>query len=364
MPSTHTNRFALTPDNVRLAWTASGDGPALVKAANWLTHLEYDRESPVWRHWMEFLSGHFRYYRFDERGNGLSDHVADDVSADRWAGDLEVVIAASKPARPFVLLGISQGAASAMSYAANHPEDVSHLIVYGGYTRGWSARNDPEERRRREAVVELTELGWGKPDPVFRRLYTSMFLPRGTEEQLQWYDELCARSTSPEMAARLMRAQSQADFSDLPARVSVPTLVLHAREDAVVPFSEGVSIAAGIPGAEFVQLESGNHILLEDEPAWDRFRQAVLEFTGRPSVDEDPMFHSLSERERQILTGLTEGRTNRDIGAKLFISEKTVRNHLTHIFEKLGVSTRSQAIVIARDRRFRPATQSDQLQER
>jgi pimeloyl-ACP methyl ester carboxylesterase/DNA-binding CsgD family transcriptional regulator len=354
MRTAHTIRFALTPDNVRLAWTVSGEGPALVKAANWLTHLEFDQESPVWRHWAEFLSGHFRFYRFDERGNGLSDHMAEDLSADRWASDLEVVIAASKPARPFVLLGISQGAASAMSYAADYPEDVSHLIIYGGYTRGWWARGDPDERRRREAVVDLTELGWGKPDPVFRRLYTSMFLPAGTEEQLRWYDDLCARSTSPETAARLMRAQGRADFSGLPARVKVPTLVLHAREDAIVPISEGVDIASGIPGAEFVQLESQNHILLEDEPAWDRFRQAVLEFTGRSSTEEDELFQKLSQRERQILSGLTEGRTNKEIGAVLFISEKTVRNHITRIFEKLGVRTRSQAIVMARDGGFLP----------
>ena len=351
-PGSSAIRFVTTSDNVRLAWTVSGEGPALVKAANWLTHLEYDRQSPVWRHWIDFFNRNFRYYRYDERGLGLSDHQARDLSVETWSSDFEAVIRAARPDKPFVVLGISQGCGPAMRYAVNHPDDVSHLVIYGGYLRGW-ARRGAEEKRRRSAVAELAELGWGKADPVFRRLYTSMFVPGGSEEQLAWFDELCAKSTSPSKAAELMRVQGQADFSAVPAGIRVPTLVMHCRDDKVIPFTEGMDIAAGIEGAEFLQLDSKNHILLDGEPAWDRFKSAVLEFTGRPASGEDPVFASLSGREREVFAKVAEGLSNPEISSALFISEKTVKNHITSIFEKLEVRNRSQAIVLARDRSFR-----------
>jgi pimeloyl-ACP methyl ester carboxylesterase/DNA-binding CsgD family transcriptional regulator len=346
-----TVRFATSPGNVRIAWAVSGDGPPLVKASNWLTHLEYDRESPVWKHWVQFLSGNFTYYRYDERGNGLSERKVETFSADKWLPDLELVVRAAKPDKPFILLGMSQGAGTAVSYAVEHPENVSHLIIYGGYLKGWMHR-DVEERRRREAVAELAELGWGKSDPVFRRLYTSMFVPGGSEEQLDWFDRLCARSTSPGNAARLMRAQGQADFSGTEEQVTVPTLVMHARDDAIVPMSEGVEIASKIPGSQFVELDSRNHILRADEPAWERFTTALLAFTGQTSAHDDPVFDQLSRREREVLAMLAQGLSNQEIADALFISEKTVRNHVHHIFDKLDVRNRSQAIVLARDRNF------------
>lgn len=346
-----TVRFVTSSDNVRIAWAVSGDGPPLVKASNWLTHLEYDRESPVWKHWIQFLSGNYTYYRYDERGTGLSDRKVEEFSADTWLPDLELVVRAAKPKKPFVLLGISQGASTAVRYAVEHPEDVSHLVIYGGYLKGWMHRSD-EERRRREAVAELAELGWGKPDPVFRRLYTSMFMPGASEQQLQWYDELCARSVSPASAARLMRAQGRLDFSGMAEKVTVPTLVLHSRDDAIVPVGEGVDIAAGIPGSQFVELDSRNHILLPDEPAWERFTSALAAFTGRGSAHGDPVFEQLSRREREVLAMLAKGLSNQEIADGLFISEKTVRNHVYHIFDKLDVRDRSQAIVLAHDRNF------------
>ena len=346
-----TVRFATSPCNKRIAWAVSGNGPPLVKASNWLTHLEYDRESPVWKHWVQFLSGKFTYYRYDERGNGLSERKVEELSADKWLPDLELVVRAAKPDKPFVLLGISQGAGTAVSYAVEHPDDVSHLVIYGGYLKGWMHR-DADERRRREAVAELAELGWGKPDPVFRRLYTSMFMPGGSEQQLEWFDKLCARSTSPANAARLMRSQGRADFSELAEKVTVPTLVMHARDDAIVPMAEGVEIASKIAGSQFVELDSRNHILLPDEPAWERFTTALLAFTGQNPVREDPVFDQLSRREREVLAMVSQGLTNQQIADALYISEKTVRNHVHHIFDKLKVRNRGQAIVLARDRNF------------
>ena len=345
-------RFATTEDNVRLAWAVAGDGPPLVKAANWLTHLEYDRKSLVWAHWQEFLEKHFRYYRYDERAIGMSDHDVDDLSPKTWVPDLECVIKAAKPEKPFVLLGISQGCGAALAYAANYPDHVSHLVIYGGYILGAGLRSE-EERRKRRAIRDLVEIGWGQQNPAFRRIYTSMFLPDGTEEQLNWFDELCARTTTPELAARLMKEQSLAEFSEWPERVKVPTLVMHCREDGVVPYTQGVEIASRIPNAEFVEIDSRNHILLSDEPAWETFKDVFLDFTGRASMEEDSQFASLSSRERDVLARITAGDSNAQISDRLFISEKTVKNHITSIFEKLGVSNRSQAIVKARDANFR-----------
>ena len=344
-------RFANTSDDVRLAWTSSGRGPALVKAANWLTHLEYDRESLVWAHWQQFLEQHFTYYRYDERGIGMSQHQVNDLSPSTWYPDFETVVEAAKPEKPFVLLGISQGTGAALSYAANHPENVSHLIIYGGYVQGWAHR-EPEERRRREAIRELVELGWGTSNSVFRRLYTSMFLPDGTEEQLTWFDEVCAKSASPALAARLMGEQSHADFRAITEQIEVPTLVIHCLDDAVIPYSQGEEIAAGIRDAEFVQIDSRNHILMADEPGWQKLKSLVLDFTGVESAAEDALFAGLSERERDVLAEIATGSSNAEISTRLFISEKTVKNHITRIFDKLGVSNRSQAIVRARDGGF------------
>ena len=352
MPLNQTIRYATTRDQVRLAWATSGAGPTLVKAANWITHLEYDWESPVWRHWMAFLSSHFRLIRYDERGCGLSQRELDDVSSRNWVNDLEDIVAVARPKVPFVLLGISQGSCACVDYAVRHPEHVSHLVLYGGYAEGWAMREDQDHVRERRALAELMGLGWGRPDPLYRRLFTKRFLPEGGEELLGWFDELCSRTINPGMAWRLFQSRGQADVRKRLGQVRVPTLVVHADRDEVAPVGQGQMLAAGIPGAEFVQLESCNHILLEQEPAWQRFQDVVLEFTGVGRRRESEALSALSERERGILGKLLEGHTNAEIGRALFISETTVRNQLTRIFEKLGVRSRAQAIVMARDSGF------------
>lgn len=347
-------RYLKTRDGVRLAWAALGQGPTLVKAANWLSHLTYDLESPVWRHWIEFLSQHFRLVRYDERGSGMSDWEVADLLPARWGEDLEAVIEASDPGERFVLLGMSQGAAAAISYAVSHPERISHLILYGGYSKGWAHRPQSDGYRRYRAIVDLVHLGWGQDNPVFRQLFAAQFVPGATPEQFTWFNELCRRTTTPEIATRLLEARGDLNVRDLVPRVRVPTLVLHARHDEIVPFEAGKQLTAEIPKAEFVSLDSRNHILLAEEPAWAHFKDAVLEFTGRPRTAgaEDPLLATLSVRERQILAAVVSGQSNSQIGAALFVSEKTVRNALTKIFEKLGVRTRTQAAVLARDRGF------------
>jgi pimeloyl-ACP methyl ester carboxylesterase/DNA-binding CsgD family transcriptional regulator len=348
-------RYLRSRDGIQLAWAEAGEGPPLVKAANWLTHLEYEWESPVWQHWIRFFSDHFRYIRYDERGCGMSERAGGELTVERWVGDLEDVITAAAPAEPFALLGISQGSAMCIAYAVKYPERVSHLLLYGGYARGVSRRRDAAHETEYRAIIDLVRAGWGRDNPAFRRIFTSRFLPRGTDEQLRWFDELCLKTTTAEIAAQLLEARATIDVSDLLERVRVPTLVVHARNDVIVPIAEGRLLAERIPGAQFVELDSENHVLLAAEPAWERFREAALDFLGghASSSDEDPLFRSLSPREREVFALMTDGLSNAEIGERLTISEKTVRNHVSRVFDKLGVWTRAQAIVLARDRGFR-----------
>lgn len=348
-------RYLRSGDGIQLAWAEAGEGPVVVKAANWLTHLEYEWESPVWQHWIRFFSDHFRYIRYDERGCGMSDRASGDLSLDRWVGDLEDVINAASPAEPFALLGISQGAAICIAYAVKHPEQVSHLLLYGGYARGVGRRGDEPRATEYRAIIDLARARWGRDNPAFRHVFTSRFIPRATSEQMHWFDDLCLKTTTAEIAARLMEARAEVDVTELLSRVRVPTLVVHGRNDAVVPISEGRLLAERIPGAHFVELDSDNHVLLGSEPAWERFREVALDFLGgRAAVSgEDPIFGSLSPREREVFSLMTEGLSNAQIGERLTISEKTVRNHVSSVFDKLGVWTRAQAIVFARDHGFR-----------
>lgn len=349
-------RYVRAGDGVRLAWASLGSGPPLVKAANWLTHLQYDLESPVWRHWIEFFAGHFHFVRYDERGCGMSQWEVPEVSLPRWVDDLEAVIDAAECIKPMALLGISQGAATCVAYAVRYPQRVSHLILYGGYATGWARRGDPLGLRRFQAIVELTRLGWGTDTVAFRQVFTSRFAPGASAQQIEWFNELCRRTTTPDIAAHLMLARSEIDVRELLSQVRVPTLVIHAVDDQVTPLSASRELATEIPNAEFVQLQSRNHVLLADEPAWTQFKEIVLDFTRQhgagSSTAELDRLGSLSPREREVLGGLATGRSNAEIAAALHISEKTVRNVVSRIFEKLEVHSRTQAAVLARDLGF------------
>jgi len=167
--------------------------------------------------------------------------------------------------------------------------------------RGFWRRGQPETEHLYKAIIELARQGWGTENPSFRQVFTSRFIPEGTPEQLEWFNNLCRKTTSSEIAARLMEERGRVDVQALLPEVRTPTLVLHSREDAITPLAEARLLAAGIPGAQFVELESKNHILLEHEPAWQRFRETVLDFLGVRSKGEDPAFAALSPREREVL---------------------------------------------------------------
>jgi pimeloyl-ACP methyl ester carboxylesterase/DNA-binding CsgD family transcriptional regulator len=346
-------RFARGHDGVRLAYASIGNGAPLIKAATWLSHLEYDWDSPVWSHLLRALSAHSTFVRYDERGCGLSDWAVEDLSFESWVRDLETV-ADAVGAERFGLLGISQGAPIAIAYAVRHPERVTHLVLHGGYARGRLVRSDtPQAREESEMMTKLAELGWGKVDPSFRQFFTSQFIPGATPEQHNWFNELERISTSPANAARFMNEFAHIDVTALLPLVRCPTLVLHSRHEVRQPFEEGRLIATTIPGAQFVPIESRNHLLIESEPGWRHWIDAVREFLpAHLPASHTAAFATLTERQRELLELIAQGRDNAQIAATLTLSEKTVRNHITGIFAKLEVESRAQAIVMARDSGF------------
>jgi DNA-binding SARP family transcriptional activator/pimeloyl-ACP methyl ester carboxylesterase len=269
----------MAQDGVRIAYAQVGEGPPLVKAANWLNHLEFDFASPVWRHWIEAFSRDHSFLRYDERGTGLSDWDVFDISFEAFVRDLETVVDAAGLER-FPLLGLSQGCAISVAYAVRHPERVSHLVLYGGYAKGWLHQSDQAELARRHALSTLVLEGWGQESPVFRQIFTSLFIPDADAEQTQWFNDLQRITTSPQNAFRLANIFGEIDVRPLLEQVKVPTLVLHVREDARVKFTEGQELAAGIKGARFVPLEGRNHVLLASEPAWPVFLREVRAFLG------------------------------------------------------------------------------------
>jgi pimeloyl-ACP methyl ester carboxylesterase/DNA-binding CsgD family transcriptional regulator len=339
-------RFCTSFDGTRLAYATSGDGPALVKAPHWLTHLEYEPESPLWRPWIERLSSGRTLVRMDARGCGLSDRDVREFSFAHYANDLEAVIDAAGHER-FALFGHSQGGAIAVEYAARHPHRVSHLILLGSYARGSLMRGLPPERvAEMEAQLKLVEVGWGREDPTYRTMFSAQFVPGATLEQMNSLSELQRRSAPPENAVRLIRSFFAIDVTQSAPRVQCPTLVIHGRGDRRVPFEEGRDLASRIPGARFVPLETANHILLSHEPAFAQFFEELRAFL--PAAGSN--LSGLTAREGEILERIAQGLDNAQIAAQFALAEKTVRNHVTHIFEKLGVQTRAQAIVLARER--------------
>ena len=346
-------RFARSHDGVRLAYASTGVGAPLIKAATWLSHLEYDWQSPVWSHLLNELSDQCSFVRYDERGCGLSDWLVDDLSFESWVRDLETV-ADAVGAERFALLGISQGASIAIAYAVRHPERVSHLVLHGGYARGRLVRSHTlQQREEAETMTKLVELGWGKADPAFRQFFTSQFIPGGTPEQHQWFNELERISTSPANAVRFMNEFARIDVTALLPQVVCPTLVLHSRHDVRQPFEEGRLLATAIPNAQFVPIDSGNHLLLESEPGWKHWIAEVRAFLPQPEqAGVGSAFAALTERQRELLELIAQGRDNAQVAAVLGLSEKTVRNHITSIFSKLEVESRAQAIVMAREAGF------------
>ena len=275
--------FCTASDGVRIAHAAVGAGPPLVKAGNWLTHLEFEARSPVWAHWVRTLASAHRLVRYDQRGLGLSDWNVPDFAFERLVDDFEMIVDAHGLDR-FPIVGVSHGCAIAVAFAARHPERVSRMIFYGGYARGWDRRGQPELSAQRHALATLMEHDLSSDNPALRRHYATLFAPGGTPEQIEWFGELMRVCVSPANARRQILAYGATDVVPLLGRVRAPTLVIHGNRDAVVPIVEGRLLAQSIPGARFLELESMNHILLAHEPAWTSFTTALRAFLAEDAA--------------------------------------------------------------------------------
>jgi pimeloyl-ACP methyl ester carboxylesterase/DNA-binding CsgD family transcriptional regulator len=342
--------FCISPDDTRIAVASCGSGPVILRAAHWLSHCQYDPDSPVWRPWLEAFSARHRFVRYDPRGCGLSDRFVADLSTEAWQTDLEAV-AASIDAPRLVLLGLSQGGALAIRYALAHPERVTHLILVNAYSQGRRVRaRTDQERLEAETLVNFVRIGWGRENPAFCQFFTNLFIPGGTPEQHRWWGELERMTASPEVAAALLDAMQGIDVLDEAQSIAVPTLILQCRGDMRVPFDEGCKLAAAIPGARFVPLDSENHVLLPTEPAWTTLHAEVAAFLGEaagPVPGGAARAAGLTPAEAAVLDLVAAGLDNRAIAARLGKSEKTVRNQVSAILDKLGVDSRAQAIVAA-----------------
>ena len=343
-------RFCTSKDGTRIAYASCGQGPPLLWIGQWVRHLEYDWDSPIWRPWLELLTRRYTLIRYDWRGTGLSDRSGVEFSMDKHIEDCEAVADAVR-LKSFILFAMSGGATMAVAYAVRHQERVSHLILNGAQTQGRLVRGMTQRQiEEAETRLKMIELGWPNETPAYSQFLTAVVLPDATTEQLSAYNDLLRLTSSSDNTIKLVPAYWQADVRKVASNVCCPTLVLHARGDAIIPFEEGRLVARLIPGARFVPLESRNHVLLATEPAWQQMVAALEDFLPPLPVSETALvLDDLTPREREVLEIIAQGRDNNEIANRLKISEKTVRNHVSIIFDKLGVRTRAQAVARARD---------------
>lgn len=341
-------RFCSSFDGVRIAYAIDGAGPPLVRTTFYLNHLELDWTCPVWKPYLDELTQSNALLRHDMRGFGLSYDESPAQSLDAWVRDFEAVVDAAGLER-FPIIGMCHGGAIAVEYAARHPERVSHLVLLGAYVRGGLRRaRSPQERAARELMLKTVELGWGEENEAFNQVWPTLLQPSSTLERLRALADVQRQSSTKENAVRLLRAAGELDISEAAPKVRCPTLIFHTKQNRAAPFEEGRLLASLIPNARFVSLEGANHVLTELEPAWEDFvreLRAFLPDRGR----REPALAGFTPRELEILECIAQGRDNAQIAATLGMSEKTVRNHITRIFDKLAVENRPQAIVRARE---------------
>jgi pimeloyl-ACP methyl ester carboxylesterase/DNA-binding CsgD family transcriptional regulator len=346
-------RFCKSSDGVRIAYAICGAGPALVRVGPWVTHVELDWNTPIWRPWLQVLTSRHTLIRYDFREHGLSDRQTCDVAFERQVDDLDAVILSARTGR-CVLLGIAGGCAIAIAYAVRWPDRVDRLVLFGGFSRGSIARSKTaEEAEAARTVLRVMELGGAKEDPAFRQLFTAQSIPDATPEQTRAFNELMRASGGTKGGVSVLRALYEVDVRDIAAKVRCPTLVLHPTHNFRVPYEEGRSLASLIPKARFVPLKSRNAILLEQEAAWAEFASELQAFLAAPkeaiSPADDLAVGSLTQRECEVLELLAQGLDNNRIARDLGISEKTVRNYVSAVIEKLGCRTRAEVIVRSRD---------------
>ncbi|MBU0583474.1 MAG: alpha/beta fold hydrolase [Alphaproteobacteria bacterium] len=341
-------RYFESFDGAQIAYAISGSGPPVVLMPSWLTHLEYQDRSVAWQPWLEVLESRYTLVRYDPRGCGMSERDVSDLSFETWVRDFEGLVE-KLGLEQFATIGICQGGAVAINYAERNPGRISHLILYGAYARGRNRRSSPPlEPEKARVMIEMIELGWRDSDRAFMRSFATQFQPEGSMEHLSSWCELQRRATCARNAVELTRIMFEIDISRAAERITCPTLVAHGDRDAVAPVEEGRFLAQTIPNATFLELDTPNHLMLRGEPAWRVFTEAMHEFLPTATADKAE-FSALTARESEVLHLVARGLDNHAIGARLSITEKTVRNHLSAILDKLGSATRVEAVVRARE---------------
>ena len=347
-------RFCTSHDGVRIGYAQTGQGTPLVMSANWMSHLEHQWQNPSWRPWLDALSSRFRVLRYDARGCGLSDWVCDDLSFDAWVGDFEAVVQASGIER-FPIVALCQGCAIAIDYAVRHPERVSHLVLIGPFVRGRLVR-EPKDTQSAMMYCELARMGWATETHEYMQLFATLWLPNASTEVIRSWADLQRVTTTSDNAVRHIQIAQRLDVSEAATRVTCPTLVMHAEHDRVIPVEQGRICAGLIPHSRYVQLDSENHILLQTEPAWRQMLRELDAFLAPEGQPGKRPFANLNQRDVSILELIALGRDNSQIAAELGLSEKTVRNLVSKMYEKLGVENRAQAVVLSREAGYGAST--------
>ena len=338
-------RFCTTADGVQLAMALYGSGPPVVKAATWLTHIEGDPTSDMNAHWVAELSSRHQYVTYDTRGCGLSSRRVDEISMDAWLRDLEAVVDHLGLAQ-FPLLGISQGAAIAVAYAARHPERVSRLVLFGGFATSYFTTGNPDPRivQEAETLLKVAELGWGgQAGGAFRQVFVSKMMPTSNAQQQRGFDDYQKLTADAATAARHLRAMFNIDVKDEAKQVRCPTLVFHARRDQLIYFDQGRKLAALIPGARFVPVDSDNHLPFADDPSWPVIVRELRQFLG-DEVPADVPAPKLTERQLQVLRAVAAGHTDKQIAKQLQLSPRTVEMHVAGAMKALDCATRAEAV--------------------
>jgi pimeloyl-ACP methyl ester carboxylesterase/DNA-binding CsgD family transcriptional regulator len=349
-------RFCKSRDGTRIAYASCGAGPPLLWLGHWVRQLDLDWECPVWHPWLSLLTRRHTLIRYDYRGCGLSDRKGVEFSVEKLVEDVEAVVLAAG-LKSFALLAQAGGGFMALPYAARHPQHVNRLVLHGCQARGRLVRGMPvEAAKESEAVLKLAEFGWRTEGATYGQFFTTLHMPEASADRCRAYSDLLRLTTSPANAAALLRVFFEADVLEVAPQVCSPTLVLHAREDPIIPFDEGRLVASLIAGAQFIPLESRNSILQETERAWQVFVDAIEDFLQAPETKQggslNVLLGDLTAREHQVLELIAQGLDNSTIGVRLGISDRTARNHVSMIFSKLGVNKRAQAIVRAREAGF------------
>lgn len=345
----HSIQSCTAPDGVKLAYAVSGDGPPLVMSTTWVSHLGSEWRSLAWEPWLGALSADYKLLRYDPRGSGLSDRDPADLSFEAWIRDLESVVDAAGFRQFSILAGCQRGPA-AIEYATRHPERVRKLILFATYPLGRMRRPDrPEEAEKTRVVSDLVRVGWAQENDALLQIFANAFQPSGTVEHWRSLCDQQRAATSAETAARFLQTAWNVDVREVARKIKCPVLILHPQRDRVVPIGEGRSLVNLIPGSRFIEIDSGNHIPLADEPAWPRLLSEVRSFLAEPATAFPARFDDLTPRELAVLDGIAEGMDNSELAASLGVSEKTVRNHITRVFDKIRVKHRYEAIVLARE---------------